>query len=76
MNIEQQNSLGPDLYVSDFVVKRGGKVKVKSYPEWFDRDMPLPPYQLDNFQVEGLDLTGTQLVYEGYENLGEYGLVF
>ncbi|XP_021353646.1 ATP synthase subunit s-like protein isoform X2 [Mizuhopecten yessoensis] len=72
-DMKRYNNFGPELSAAQFVVKIGGKVKIDDYPEWVPitddpSSMPLPEQRLDKLKLEGLDLSGTNLVFEGYRN--------
>lgn len=71
---DRHNALGTDLAAAHFIVYRGGSVKFCGQNEWVthgknDYDDNLPKKYDPSFYVEALDLTGTQIIYEGLVNM-------
>uniref|UniRef100_A0A914L9T4 ATP synthase subunit s-like protein n=1 Tax=Meloidogyne incognita TaxID=6306 RepID=A0A914L9T4_MELIC len=71
--------LGPDLAAAHFIVHRNGSVKFMEDPNWYKREGRLRRYflpgkKVDGMYVEAIDASGTELMFEGFDNL--YDLEF
>ncbi|CAK5060713.1 unnamed protein product [Meloidogyne enterolobii] len=71
--------LGPDLAAAHFIVHRNGSVKFMEDPNWYKREgklrrYALPGKKVDGMYVEAIDASGTELMFEGFDNL--YDLEF
>lgn len=64
-------ALGFDLAAAHFIVHRGGKVRFKDSQEWTqqdeDEEYDLPGHYNENFAVEAIDASETNILYEGFE---------
>jgi len=68
---ERHQMLGFDLAAAHFLIARGGRVRLKGSRDWLTLQegvVPLPGYYTHGYRVEGLDASGTEIVYEGLEN--------
>lgn len=71
---ERHNALGTDLAAAHFIVYRGGSVKFCGHNDWVthgkeEYDDNLPRRYDPKFYVEALDLSGTNIIYEGLVNI-------
>ncbi|KAF7636924.1 hypothetical protein Mgra_00003663 [Meloidogyne graminicola] len=71
--------LGADLAAAHFIVHRNGSVKFLGDPHWHKREGIFRKYSLPGTKVEGMyleaiDASGTELMFEGFDNL--YDLEF
>lgn len=67
-------ALGCELAAAHFIVYRGGRIRVKGSEEWITMDKGgydnLPRHFTPGFFVDSIDASGTGLLYEGLECLG------
>ena len=74
--------LGPELNAAHFVLRLGGKCRVHGSSEWLlaknesDLKRVLPQNRVNNFFLEGLDLSRTIIQYGGLHNIGQSLLEF
>ncbi|CAI5444079.1 unnamed protein product [Caenorhabditis angaria] len=65
--------LGPDLAAAHFLVHRGAAVKFIGDDNWYKKDKfnrySLPGRKVENLFIEAIDASGTQIMFEGLENL-------
>ncbi|KAL3085296.1 hypothetical protein niasHS_010365 [Heterodera schachtii] len=71
--------LGADLAAAHFIVHRHGSVKFVGDDHWYKREgragtYYLPGTKTEGFYVEAIDASGTELMFEGFDNL--YDLEF
>lgn len=69
------NRLGPDLHAATYALKLGGRCRVFGSPRWLslgDKSISdvLPQERVQNFFVEGIDLSRTVIKYDGLSNIG------
>uniref|UniRef100_A0A6V7KWZ6 Uncharacterized protein n=1 Tax=Bracon brevicornis TaxID=1563983 RepID=A0A6V7KWZ6_9HYME len=69
-NPARQNALGNDLALATFLIHRNGKVKKKGMKRYLTKDdIPdLPTTFQPTWFVEAVDVSGTDICYEGIEN--------
>jgi len=71
---ERVQAVGFDLAAAHFLVHRGGRVRFKDDINWTGQDKDgeysLPAHYKEEFKVEAIDASGTSLVYEGIECMG------
>ncbi|XP_076633068.1 distal membrane arm assembly component 2 [Colletes latitarsis] len=64
---------GPDIATAQFVLKYGGRIKLRNHHNWIDKDTkdgPKIPKEYDpHFNVEGIDLRGYPLEYDNLCNI-------
>lgn len=64
-------ALGFDLAAAHFIVHRGGKIRFKDSQEWTqqdeDEEYDLPGHYNENYAVEAIDASETNILYEGFE---------
>ncbi|CAL8086734.1 unnamed protein product [Calicophoron daubneyi] len=67
--------LGVDLAVAHMICNIGGRVQFVGRDKWFQRyaNMPagLPRRYVGDLRIESIDLSGTNVVYEGFELMPE-----
>lgn len=72
-SLERHDLLGPELAAAHFVVGMKGAVKLKEKTTWIRADSAgaysLPRTNVINLFVEGIDLSDTDIIYEGFDNL-------
>uniref|UniRef100_A0A0K0DBS2 ATP synthase subunit s, mitochondrial n=1 Tax=Angiostrongylus cantonensis TaxID=6313 RepID=A0A0K0DBS2_ANGCA len=65
--------LGPDLAAAHFLVHRGASVKFVGDDTWYKKDKNnrynLPGTKIPDLYLEAIDASGTELMFEGFENL-------
>uniref|UniRef100_A0AC34Q643 Mitochondrial ATP synthase regulatory component factor B n=1 Tax=Panagrolaimus sp. JU765 TaxID=591449 RepID=A0AC34Q643_9BILA len=65
--------LGPDLAAAHFLVHRGASIKFVGQSEWIKQDKKkhylLPGRKVPGLYIEAIDASGTELLYEGFDNL-------
>uniref|UniRef100_A0A914CAB4 ATP synthase subunit s-like protein n=1 Tax=Acrobeloides nanus TaxID=290746 RepID=A0A914CAB4_9BILA len=65
--------LGPDLAAAHFLVHRGAAVKFVGDDSWYKRDgkknYSLPGQRVPGLYLEAIDASGTELIFEGFDNL-------
>uniref|UniRef100_A0AC34FAA2 Mitochondrial ATP synthase regulatory component factor B n=1 Tax=Panagrolaimus sp. ES5 TaxID=591445 RepID=A0AC34FAA2_9BILA len=65
--------LGPDLAAAHFLVHRGAQVKFVGDDTWFKQDKKkrykLPGVRVPGMYIEAIDASGTELLFEGFDNL-------
>ncbi|KAK5980352.1 hypothetical protein GCK32_004653 [Trichostrongylus colubriformis] len=65
--------LGPDLAAAHFLVHRGASVKFVGDDAWYKKDKSgnydLPGTKVPGLFLEAIDASGTELMFEGFENL-------
>ncbi|KAK6024854.1 glycosyltransferase, group 2 family protein, partial [Ostertagia ostertagi] len=65
--------LGPDLAAAHFLVHRGASVKFIGDDAWYAKDKSgnysLPGTKVPGLYLEAIDASGTELMFEGFENL-------
>uniref|UniRef100_A0AC35FR24 Distal membrane arm assembly complex 2-like protein n=1 Tax=Panagrolaimus sp. PS1159 TaxID=55785 RepID=A0AC35FR24_9BILA len=65
--------LGADLAAAHFLVHRGAKVKFIGDDTWFKQDKKkrykLPGVRVPGMYIEAIDASGTELLFEGFDNL-------
>ncbi|CAI4228962.1 unnamed protein product [Auanema sp. JU1783] len=65
--------LGADLAAAHFLVHRGASVKFIGDDNWYRRDAKknysLPGRKVPGLHIEAIDASGTELMFEGFENL-------
>ena len=70
---EVKKALGGELLAARFAVGVGGHVKLynddHTYSKKTSKVKVLPSEKTDGLVVEAIDLSGTQLIYEGFQNL-------
>ncbi|XP_054707285.1 distal membrane-arm assembly complex protein 2-like [Uloborus diversus] len=70
---ERHKILGPDLATAHFILARGGRLKFKGSNKWMTREHLLkeivPSSYNASFRIEHIDFSGSNLCYEGFENL-------
>ena len=73
---ERHAVLGPDLATAHFMVARGAEVKMKGQDFWVrktdDGKVPLPNKVDKSLKLEAVDATGTEIMYESFDNFGKY----
>lgn len=73
--VERKTILGGELAAAQFIVAMNGKVKLFGDDHWYSRaaspTKSLPKEKTPDLVVEAADLSKTQLIYEGLENLCE-----
>lgn len=71
--------LGGELAAARFVVTMLGKVKLHNDDHWYSKatakTKQLPEEKTYNLAVEAVDLSNTDLLYEGIENLCKYKII-
>ncbi|XP_069114999.1 distal membrane-arm assembly complex protein 2-like isoform X2 [Argopecten irradians] len=71
---QRYQTMGPEMSAAQFVINHGGKIKFYQFKEWISSlqenptSMILPETRMKDIKVEGLDLSGVQLVFEAYRN--------
>ncbi|XP_011298404.1 ATP synthase subunit s-like protein [Fopius arisanus] len=72
---ERQQTLGNDLALAHFVVHRNGKVRMKGSQTFMDikNALDLPDTFTPNWFLEEVDVSGTEICYEGLENFANLG---
>jgi hypothetical protein len=77
--VSDLNQLGPELHAASFTLKMGGRCRLHESPRWLhlnqrglttDLKRVLPQTRNANVLVEGLDLSGTVITYDGLANIG------
>ncbi|KAJ1349213.1 hypothetical protein KIN20_004684 [Parelaphostrongylus tenuis] len=65
--------LGPDLAAAHFLVHRDASVKFLGDDTWYKKDKnnrySLPGTKVPGLYLEAIDASGTELMFEGFENL-------
>ena len=65
--------MGADLAAAHFLVHRGGAVKFLGEDKWYKQDKKrkytLPGVKVPGMYIEGIDASGTELLFEGFDNL-------
>ncbi|KAI6228412.1 ATP synthase subunit s, mitochondrial [Aphelenchoides besseyi] len=62
--------LGADLAAAHFLVHRGASVKFVGDSCWYARkNGDLPGRKVDGMYIEAIDASGTELMFEGFDNL-------
>ncbi|XP_064483810.1 distal membrane-arm assembly complex protein 2-like [Ornithodoros turicata] len=74
---ERHGILGPDLAAAAFLLHRGASVKFVGKEEWYkkkeDEETGLPIRHEEGWNLEAIDASETELIYEGFENLVHLG---
>merc|ERR1712038_1879987 len=70
---ERHEILGPDLACCHFMLARGASCKFVGDDHWVkvskdDKKIPLPNKRDLRFKLEAMDASGTNLMYEGFDN--------
>ncbi|XP_043252326.1 distal membrane-arm assembly complex protein 2-like [Colletes gigas] len=64
---------GPDVATAQFVLKYGGRIKLRNHNDWIDKDTkggPTIPKDFDpHFNLEGIDLRGYPLEYDNLRTI-------
>uniref|UniRef100_A0A0N5A9C0 ATP synthase subunit s-like protein n=1 Tax=Syphacia muris TaxID=451379 RepID=A0A0N5A9C0_9BILA len=72
---ERHLFLGPDLAAAYFLVHRGAAVKFVGDDVWIKRNKwgryKLPPRRVPDLYLEAVDASGTELLFEGFDNLAD-----
>ena len=70
------SELGKELNGAIFAVITEGKVKLYDDDHWYAREYKpkkkLPQQKTPGLKVEAIDLSGTNVIYEGLENLCKF----
>ena len=73
---ERHEFLGPDLATAHFVVARGGAVRFKGIDEWFEmndkEEIGFPRVKIPDMFVEAIDVSGTSMMYQSFDNYGKH----
>lgn len=69
---ERHATLGPDLATAHFMVARGAQVKMVGQNIWHKKTVnnedSLPDRKTPGYKLEAVDASGTELMYEGFDN--------
>ncbi|TKR78201.1 hypothetical protein L596_019049 [Steinernema carpocapsae] len=67
--------LGPDLAAAHFLVHRGAAIKLIDDDSWIKKDQfgqySLPGRKIPGLKLEAIDASGTELMFEGFDNLAD-----
>ncbi|RNA09418.1 ATP synthase subunit s [Brachionus plicatilis] len=68
------NKLGPDLHAATYTLKMGGKCRLHGSSKWLflgneKIENILPSQRIEDFYVEGIDLSKTVIKYDGISNI-------
>ncbi|KAK0417347.1 hypothetical protein QR680_012955 [Steinernema hermaphroditum] len=67
--------LGPDLAAAHFLVHRGAAIKLVADDTWIKKDRwgqySLPGRKVPDLKLEAIDASGTELMFEGFDNLAD-----
>ena len=74
---ERHQTLGPDLATAHFAVARQATVKFVGIDEWTkigekEKFVNLPGNYVPNLFLEAVDASGTQMLYESFDNFGVF----
>ena len=74
---ERHRTLGPDLATAHFAVARQATVKFVGIDDWVKIEDPkqkyvnLPGNYVPDLYLEAVDASGTQMLYESFDNFGK-----
>ena len=63
---------GADRACAEWVLRNGGSIKWKDSATYLTDYNLLPRTDFHNYHVEGIDLTGTDVIDMGFRHLGMY----